>query len=130
MRWFHIAAVALLVGGLLYGRQALMTISGSLAPDAAEGVADNISSRFRPRVLAAIVLLLISGLYNYFYSTVHHSTTYQILFAVKILLVLHLFAAALASTRPRHPRRARLLAGAGLSGLVIIFISNYLSRIS
>ena len=130
MRWFHIAAVALLVGGLLYGRQALAAISDSLASDSAETVADNVFSRFRPRVLAAIVLLLISGLYNYFFSTVHHSNTYLILFAIKILLVLHIFAAALGATRPHHPRRARVLAGAGLSGLIVIFLSNYLSRIS
>jgi uncharacterized membrane protein len=130
MRWFHIVAVALLIGGLLYGRQTLRALSATLAPDSAEAVADTISARFRPRVIVAIALLLISGLYNYFYSTVHHSSVYLILFSLKLLLALHVFAAALAATRPKHPRRARLLAGAGLSGLIIIFISNYLSRIS
>ncbi|PWU03062.1 MAG: hypothetical protein C5B51_19590 [Terriglobia bacterium] len=130
MRWLHIFSVVLLVGGALSGRQALKVINENLAQDSADTLADSIFARYRGRIIAATVLLLISGLYNYFYSTVHHSTTYQVLFVIKLLLAAHVISAGLLAARPKHPRRARLLAGAGLSGLIIIFISNYLSRIS
>jgi len=130
VRWLHIFSVVLLIGGVLFGRQALKVISETLPAESAETVADNLFSHFRGRVLFAITLLLLSGLYNYFFKTVHHSTTYQVLLLIKLLLVGHVVAAALVAGRPKHPRRARLLAGAGLSGLIIIFISNYLFRIA
>ena len=130
MRWLHIFSVVLLVGGALWGRQALKVINETLAQESADTLADSIFARYRARVIVATVLLLLSGLYNYFYTTVHHSQTYHVLFAIKLLLVLHIISAGLLLARPRHPRRARLLAGAGLSGLIVIFISNYLSRIS
>jgi hypothetical protein len=72
---------------------------------------------------------VITGIYNYLH-TGAHSTRYHILLAIKLLLVLHIFASTLAATRPNNPRRARQLAGAGLSGLIVILIAVFMSQIA
>ena len=128
MRWLHISSVALLIGGLLYGRLALKATSEIVAPEAAEKLSDSAAASFRPRVVAAIVALLISGIYNIL-TTPGHTTRYHIWLAIKLLLVLHVFASAFLSTRPGNPRRGRLMASAALSGLIIILISAFLRRI-
>jgi hypothetical protein len=79
-------------------------------------------------VLTAIAGLLLSGAYNILSNT-GHSLRYKVVFAIKLLLVAHIFAAALTAGRPHHPRRARLLGGAAISGFVVIAISAYLHRI-
>jgi hypothetical protein len=48
---------------------------------------------------------------------------------VKLLLVLHVFAVALLIVKPDNPRRTRMMTGMLISGLVIVFISAWLSRI-
>jgi len=48
---------------------------------------------------------------------------------LKFLLVMHVFAVATLIARPRNPRRARMMAGAAMSGLAIIAISAYLRHI-
>jgi hypothetical protein len=58
-----------------------------------------------------------------------HTPTYHILLGVKLLLVMHVFAVAFLVTQPKNPRRARLMAGTVVSGLIIIAISAYLRRI-
>jgi uncharacterized membrane protein len=128
MRWLHISAVALLIGGLLYGRLALKATGETLAPDAVEKLGDSAAALFRPRVVVAILALLISGIYNIL-TTPGHTTRYHIWLAIKLLLVLHVFASAFLATRPGNPRRARMMASAGLSGLIVILISAFLRRI-
>ncbi|MBV9507525.1 MAG: hypothetical protein JO323_21230 [Acidobacteriia bacterium] len=129
MIWVHLFSVVLLIGGALYGRMVLRTTSEVLAPDSAQTVGDAVAARFRGRVILAILLLLISGIFNYLH-TGSHTTRYNILLGVKLLLVLHIFAAALLAARPNNPRRARQLAGIGLSGLIVILISAFLSQIA
>jgi hypothetical protein len=80
-------------------------------------------------VVFTIVLLVATGIYNYVH-TGTHSVRYHILLAVKLLLVLHIFAATLVSTRPNNPRRVRQLTGAALSGLAAILIAVYMSQIA
>ena len=128
MRWLHLASVALLIGGLLYGRVVLKATGASLAPDAVEKISESAAALFRPRVLFCVTALLISGVYNII-TTPGHSSRYHIWLGVKLLLVLHIFASAILSTRPGNPRRGRMMASAGLSGLIVILISAYLRRI-
>jgi uncharacterized membrane protein len=128
MRWLHIASVALLVGGLLYGSMALRATSATMAVDAADKIGDAAAALFRPRVLAAIAALVISGVYNLL-TTPGHTTRYHIWLGIKLLLVLHIFTSAILGTRANNPRRGRQLASAGISGLVVILISAYLRRI-
>ncbi len=58
-----------------------------------------------------------------------HSVLYHTLLGIKLLLALHVFAAALLVTRPRNPRRTRLMTGTVISGLIIVALSAYLRRI-
>ena len=128
MRWLHLASVAALIGGLLYGGQVLSTAAKLLPSSEAEKLGEGAAARFRFTVYAAISALVISGIYNLL-SSPGHSVRYLILLAVKLLLVLHVFAVAILSVQPKRERRARMMAGAGISGLVIILISAYLRRI-
>ena len=84
-----------------------------------------------PRGIAvgAILVLLITGAFNYL-QTGAHSTRYHILLGIKLLLALHVFASVLLALRPKNPRRRRQLAGAGISGVAIILIAVYLSQIA
>jgi uncharacterized membrane protein len=127
--WLHIACVVLLVGGALYGRLALKAAASALDQESAGKFGDEASERYRGWVILSIALLLITGIYNYLH-TGSHSVRYQILLAVKLLLVLHIFAATLLSTRPKNPRRLRQLGGAGISGLLAILIAVYMSQIA
>jgi uncharacterized membrane protein len=128
MHWLHISSVAALVGGLLYARLAMTPASGTFAPEARETLNERAAAAFRPMVFAAIAGLIISGLYNIL-SSPGHTVRYHIVLGIKLLLVAHVFAAALLIVRPNNPRRARLMTSALLSGFAIILISMYLRRI-
>ena len=128
MRWLHISSAVLLVGGLLYGRMVLKATSEALSPDSAEKLSDSAAALFRPRVILYVLLLLLSGVYNILV-TPGHTTRYHVWLGIKLLLALHVFAAGFLATRPGNPRRARMMAGAGLSGLIVILIANYLKGI-
>jgi uncharacterized membrane protein len=125
--WLHLSSVVFLIGGALYGRLALRTAATVMAQESADKFGDAASGRYRGQVLFTIVLLLATGIYNYLHTS-PHSVLYHILLGVKLLLVLHIFAATLASTRPNNPRRVRQLTGAGLSGLLAILIAVYMSQ--
>jgi hypothetical protein len=73
--------------------------------------------------------LVLSGLVN-FLAKPGHSSTYLILFGVKILLALHVFAVAILIAAPKNPRRARQMFGVAVSGLAIILLSAYLKGIN
>ena len=128
MRWMHIASVATLVGGMIFGRVVLSRAAEGLAPDAREGLLDKAAFFFRPLVFIAMACLLISGIYNIL-TRLGHSPLYHMLLGIKLLLVMHVFAVAILVTRPKNPRRARMMAGAAISGVAIIAIAAYLSQI-
>lgn len=128
IRWLHIASVATLIGGMLYASVVMMGAAGALAPDAAATLSEKSAARFRPLVWLAMAALVVSGAYNLI-SSPGHSSRYLVLLGIKLLLVMHVFAAAILATRPRNPRRTRQMIGALISGLVIILISAYLRRI-
>ena len=127
--WLHIAAAALLVGGALYARLAIQAATEVLAPEEAARVNDGAVERFRGWVFTAIAVLLITGVYNYLH-TGAHSPRYHILLGIKLLLALHVFASVLLALRSNNPRRARQLAGAGISGVAVILIAVYLTQIA
>jgi len=127
-RWLHIASVVTLIGGMLYASMVMAASARALTQEAAQTLFENAAARFRPLVWSAIIALTLSGIYNLL-TTPGHSARYRLLLAVKLLLVLHVFAAALLAVRPHNPRRARQMTGAFISGLIIILISAYLRRI-
>jgi uncharacterized membrane protein len=125
VRWIHIASVTTLIGGMIYGRLVMAPAGNSLAPELREQYFDRAASAFRPLAIAAILGLILSGTYN-FLSNPGHQPLYHAMFGIKILLALHVFAVSILITKPKNPRRVRLMTGAMISGLVIIFISAWL----
>jgi uncharacterized membrane protein len=125
MRWLHLSSVAALIGGMAFASAVLAPAAGKLDAEAQAAVAERAAAGFRRIVLAAMAGLLLSGVYNILINS-GHSMRYKIVLGIKLLLVAHIFAAALAASRPHHPRRARVLAGGAISGFVVIAISTYL----
>jgi len=128
MRWLHIASVATLIGGMIFGRMVMSHAAEGLSPEARESFMDRAAMLYRPLVFTAMGALLISGTYNIL-SNLGHTPLYHMLLGIKLLLVMHVFAVALLITRPHNPRRPRMMAGAAISGLAIIAISAYLRHI-
>jgi hypothetical protein len=104
----HIASVVVLLGGVFYARFA--------AGDLAQG--------FRPMAYAAIGGILISGTYN-FLSKQSFPPHYHMWFGIKILLVLHIFAATIL-----YRGKTRALTGIVISGAIVIAISAWLRFLS
>ena len=128
MRWLHIASVATLVGGFLFGSLALRAATATLPPESAATLSEKVAALFRPWLWTAMAALLVSGAYNVV-AMPGHSSLYQLILLVKLLLVAHVFAAGILAVRPHSARRGRQMTGAFISGFVIILISAYLRRI-
>ena len=109
MRWLHIASVIVLLGGVFYAR----VVIGELAPS------------FKPVAYAAIGGILVSGLYN-FLKKPSYPPHYHMWFGIKMLLVLHLFAATIVYRQGKQ----RTLTGIVVSGGLIVAISAFLRWIS
>ena len=129
MRWVHISSVVTLIGGIFYSRFVMTPASGSLSPDAKGALDASAAAHFRPVTYAAMAGLVLSGLFN-FLTRPGHSYTYLVLFGIKILLALHVFAVAILIAAPTNPRRARQMFGAAVSGLAIVLLSAYLKGIN
>ena len=125
MRWVHISSMTALIGGIIYGRLVMMRALATLAPDASAAVESKAAAMYRPIVLAAVAGLIISGTYN-LVTNPGHTPKYHMLFGIKILLALHVFAVAFLITQPVNPRRGRMMTGTVISGLIILAISAYL----
>ena len=128
MRWLHIASMATLIGGLVFGRLVMAPAIASLAEDARAALSDKAAALYRPFVFAAMTGLVVSGTFNLL-TTPGHSPVYHMLFGVKLLLALHVFAVAILIVKPQNPRRVRMMTGTVISGLIILFLSAWLRRI-
>jgi uncharacterized membrane protein len=129
MRWLHFLSVATLVGGIIYSRAVLTPATAAFSPEVRDALDKQAAARFRPIVFAAIGGLFISGLFN-LYTKPGSSFLYHALLGVKFMLVLHIVAVAFLIAKPDNPRRARMMTGAAISGVVVILISTYLGRIA
>ena len=109
LRWFHLVAAIMVVGGTMFMRFALVPSIGVLADEQRSALHQQIRSRWAKMVAAAILFLLISGLWNYIRFLGDSKTwgdqwrasyngLYQAVFGVKFLLALVIFflASALA----------------------------------
>jgi putative copper export protein len=128
MRWLHLSSMATLLGGMLYWRLVLAPASEALSPETRQALGDKAASIFSPMVFASIAGLLVSGVYKYLTSP-GHQPTYHMIFGIKMLLALHVFAVAILIARPGNARRTRMLTGTVISGLVIVFLSAWLRHI-
>jgi len=129
MRWLHISSVITLIGGIVYWRFVMDPSTKKISPEDYRELEESAAAHFRPIVYTVMATLVISGLYNYL-TKPGQSTLYLVLFAVKILLALHVLSVALLATAPNNPKRGRQLFGAALSGMTIVLISAYLKNIA
>jgi uncharacterized membrane protein len=127
MRWLHLASAAILVGGMVFARLAMTRSLGSLSPETRDEVAGRAAVAYRPLAIAAVICLVLSGTYQ-FYSSSGHSLRHNILFGLKMALVLHVFSAAILIVQPRNPRRVGMMTGVAVSGTLIILISALLRQ--
>jgi uncharacterized membrane protein len=136
-RFLHIASVVLFLGGVFYARQVLVPILNVLPESIRMPSAAGAQMRYRAVLWTLLVLIVGSGLYNFFtYSGPKHGLAYQVWFGIKMLLVAHILASAILwSTSPYGDvavggKSKHRLAGMAISGLVIVAISVYLRSLS
>ena len=129
IRWVHIASVITLVGGIVFWRFVMDPSTKKISPEDYTELEESAAAHFRPIVYTVMVTLVLSGLYN-FLTKPGQTPLYQILFGVKILLVLHVISVVILATAHNNARRGRQLFGAAISGLIIVLISAYLKGIA
>lgn len=120
MRWTHIASMTVLLGGLLF------LWIGFGEGDAA--ASDRAAKGYRSLFLAAMLGVLLSGIYNYIriVSGTALPPAYHAVFGIKFLVVLHVLAAGFLAMKTPNPSRRRQAAGAAISGMVILLLSAVL----
>ena len=118
----HIVCAVTLIGGAIAWRFASIPGLQLLDPATRAKVDNAGAAAWRPVVLSAIGGVLISGVYNFLHRPVKTSA-FHMLFGIKMLLVLHVFAVSFLATRPDNARRSRQLTGIVISGVVIVIIS-------
>jgi hypothetical protein len=118
----HIICAAALIGGALAWRFGVMP-GIQLLEAGTRPKADNaIAAAWRPVAIGSIAGLLITGIYNVMHRPAE-TNEFHILFGIKMLLALHVFAVSLIATRADNPRRLRQLTGVAISGVLILIIS-------
>ena len=128
IRWLHIGSVATLVGGALYAAFVAGRATRRLSEERREALWEDLAAAYKPYVYAAVAALVVTGTINIL-THGGHSLRYHILLAIKLLLVLHVFAVLLISVQQHAQRRVRMMTGAAISGFGIIAISAYLKLI-
>ena len=128
MRWLHITSVVTLIGGVLYARFILAPVLQSLAAQDQEKLGDALAARYRSVLFLIILLLTATGLYNIILN-INQGRLYQWLLAIKLLLVLHVFAVGILIVRPKNAKRTRQMTGLVISGLIILAISAVLRQL-
>lgn len=124
LRWLHIASMTTLLGGIVFWR---LVLARAGVDDTRGAFTERIAAAFRPLVFASIAGLLISGFINYLTAS-GHSKLWHMMFGIKFLLALHVFAVSILIVQPNNYRRTRMATGVMISGLVILLISAWLRR--
>lgn len=136
-RFIHISCVVLFLGGVFYARQVLVPVLDTLPEDMRMQSAAGSQMRYRATLFTLLILIVLSGLYNFFsYAGPKHGQAYQIWFGIKMLLVAHVLATAvLWATSPYGDvsvagKSKRRLLSLTISGLLIVLISAYLRSLT
>ncbi len=130
-RWMHIASMAFLAGGVLYARFALAPAMDCMGESEKTELADRVADRMRGLVIAVVVALVASGLFNLYRRSILPGglpAGYHMWFGIKMLLALHVIAVSLlfGKVGVAPAKRTRQLTGVAISGLLILAISAYL----
>jgi uncharacterized membrane protein len=110
-RWLHILAAMAAVGGPMFIRLAMLPAMSSLPEAERKQLHEQLRRRWSKFVMTAILLLIVSGFYNFFLfinaahgwgpewqSGSSNLRLYNILFGVKVVLALAVFFLASAMT--------------------------------
>jgi len=135
IQWIHLMAAVVGLGGMGFLLLILIPSLKVLSAEQREALSRAVAGRFRWASWSAIVLLLLSGIYNtrFYYREVPWGTAWKFL-TLKILLALGLFAIVLGLTvpfrlfEPLRARRRKLLFVAFILGVAVVLISAYLRR--
>ncbi len=122
MMALHILCAAILVGGALAWRFGSTPGIQLLEAETRRKVDNAIAAAWRPAVLTAIVAILLTGIFN-LVTGGPRTPRFHMVFGIKMLLALHVFAVTVLATRADNPRRARQLTGVVISGVVIVILS-------
>jgi uncharacterized membrane protein len=144
-RWLHIIAATVAVGGPIFMFVALFPAASALSGDSRGQLFEGIRRRWSKAVMAAIGLLVISGLFNYLMILKAAKTwgpewqagqfnmkLYQALFGLKVTIAFAMFfiASALVGRSPgmaKFREHARYWAGVNVVlALVLILIASQL----
>jgi len=128
MRWLHISSVVVSIGGILYARLIVAPSIASLPAEQQETLGVAMAARYRGLLYLTMLFLLASGTYNIFMN-LGRGPLYHALLGIKLLLVLHVFAVGFLIVKPRNPKRARMMTGIVISGVIIIAISAVLRQL-
>ncbi|HJT33662.1 MAG TPA: hypothetical protein VJ783_16575 [Pirellulales bacterium] len=135
-RWLHILSAITAVGGTIFMRMALMPSVAVLSDEQHQALREQVRSRWVKWVMAAILFLIVSGIYNFFakldaidkiYKGLYHG-----LFGVKVLLALVIFflASALTGRSPAFAairQNAKLWLSVNMAlAIVVVCISGVL----
>ncbi len=135
VQWVHVMAAIVGLGGMGFLLLILLPSLGVLGAEQHEALSKAVAGRFRWASWSAIVLLLISGLYNVrrYYWEEPWDRAWRFL-ALKVTLSFVLFGIVLGLTipfkvfEPLRARRRTWLLVAFILGIVVVLISAYLRR--
>ena len=93
MRWTHIGAVIVIAGGAIFSRFVLSPAAAKLPDEHHDALRENVMGRWKRFVHVGILLLLVSGFYNYFQAMPTHRgiKLYHPIIGTKILLAFGVF---------------------------------------
>ena len=134
MRWLHLLGAAVAVGGAIYAARVVAPAMEGLSTDAKGKLAAGFAQRLRPLAFAVIAVMLVTGVYNIMMHVAGKPVGYHIVLTLKLLLALHVLTMLFLLSIPpganpaRDARRPRLMAGAAISGLVVLLLSAVLTQ--
>lgn len=133
-RWLHVGTAIVLLGGATFMRCVLLPSARQLPDAEHERLRELVLGRWKRFVHGGILLLLLTGFYNYFQALPAEAfrKQYHMLVGIKILLAFAVFGLASVlvgrnqafDALRRQPARA--LGGLLLLGFLIVGISGYL----
>ena len=135
VRFVHIASVILLLGGITYARFVLMPSLNTLPDEMRRRAERDVQQRSRATLYLLLILIVGSGLYNFFAGP-KHQPIYHAVFGIKLLLVCDVIAVAVFwATSPYgdstlERRNNRRLSHVAIAGILIVLISAYLRSLT
>ena len=131
LRWVHISSALTLLGGVINARFVLAPALRQLPDQSRRQTGEHLAAAFRPWIMAAVLGLLASGLFNLLRKQ-NPPPGYHMIFGIKMLLALHVFAVSFLLGKPGvdEAKRQRWMTGIVISGLLIVALSAYLRGLS